>query len=296
MQSQPTTWRTEMTVSPGDHVARFEDALADAGEAVTAMETAPGGDWRIEIYSSAAPDSGDLARRIAVAAAAVGIAPPEFIVEPMPDIDWVRRVRENSPPVSAARFYIHGSHVAQPVPDGMIGILIDAGAAFGTGTHETTRGCLIALDGLEKRRRIGNALDLGAGSGILAIAIAGLWDVPVLATDNDPIAVAVCAENAEINGVENRVRAVLSDGFDSKEIGVAAPFDLIAANILARPLAELAPGIAHNLAPGGVAVLSGILDSQADDVLAAARTSGMQLAERIALGEWHTLVISGTKV
>ncbi len=107
MQSQPTTWRTEMAVSPGDHVARFEDALADAGEAVTAMETAPGGDWRIEIYSSAAPDSGDLARRIAVAAAAGGIAPPGFIVQPQPGIDWGPRGRGNSPAGAAARFSTH---------------------------------------------------------------------------------------------------------------------------------------------------------------------------------------------
>ncbi len=293
MPARTTTWRTEINLPPGDHVARLADALAGIGDAVTSMETAPGGGWRIVIYSGAAPDRNDLAARIAIAAAAAGIEPPAFVVEPMAEIDWVRRVRENSPPVTAARFYIYGSHVTEPVPDRMIGIRMDAGAAFGTGAHETTRGCLIALDGLEKRRRIGNALDLGSGSGILAIATALLWNAPVVAADNDPVAVAVCAGNVGINGVGDRVRAVLGDGFDNPDIESSAPFDLIAANILAGPLIDLAPAIARHLAPGGVAILSGILQNQADELLAAARNAGMQLAERVTLGEWDTLVIGG---
>ncbi len=290
----PAVWRIELMVAGESLVPVFEDGLAGLCDAVTAME-APGdvgGGWRLEGFALAEPDRADLTARLAVLAASAGVAAPQITVEPMPDIDWVSRVQANSPPVAAGPFYVHGSHVEGPPPDGLIAIRLDAGGAFGTGTHESTRGCLEAFGRLHGRLAVTRALDLGCGSGILSVAIAKLWNAPVLAADNDAMAVAVTAENASLNDVAEHIRAVRSDGFRNPALRHRAPFDLIAANILAGPLERMAPAIARHLAPGGAAVLSGILASQADGVIAACETAKMTLAERVTLGEWHSLIMS----
>jgi ribosomal protein L11 methyltransferase len=288
---EPATWRIGLEVPTRDHADPIGEALCQDGEPVTITEIAPGAGWRLEAYCATAPDRAALTARLGRAAASCGIAPPKFIVELLPEVNWVRRVQENSPPVTAGRFYIHGSHVRKPVPDGLIGIQIDAGAAFGTGTHETTRGCLMALGAISERRKIASALDLGCGSGVLAIGMAKLWPARVLASDNDPVAVEVSARNAEINDVSDRIRALCSDGFRHPAIRAAAPFELIAANILAQPLIGMAPVIARHMAAGGDVVLSGLLDSQSDEVVAAYARAGLGLSEKIVLGEWHALVM-----
>ncbi|NQU70299.1 MAG: 50S ribosomal protein L11 methyltransferase, partial [Rhodospirillales bacterium] len=254
-----------------------------------------GAGWRLEAYWDAEPNRAELTARLGVAAAAFDISALEFnadfSIEMMPAIDWVKRVQENSPPVSAGRFYIYGSHVTTPVPEGQIGIRIDAGAAFGTGTHETTQGCLMAFDRISRQSEIGSALDLGCGSGILAIGMAKLWRIPILAADNDPMAVEVTIENSEFNGVADRIQAILSEGCHDAAIGDQGPFELIAANILAEPLIAMAPEIRRHMAPDGQVVLSGLLDSQSDNVVAAYQRAGLNLADIIALGEWHTLIM-----
>ena len=294
MSNQPdqqTTWRIELEVTARSHADRVEGALSWDGSPVTSTEIPAGAGWRLEAYYSTEPDKSKMTARIDIAAASLGIKPPEFIIEKMEPIDWVKRVQENSPPVSAGAFYIYGSHVTEPVPAEQIGIRIDAGTAFGTGTHETTRGCLIALEQILQQANIRSALDLGCGSGILAIGIAKLSSASVTATDIDPIAVEVTIENSGINGVADRIQTIHSEGFHEAKLRDRGPFDLIAANILAEPLISLAPEIARHMAPGGKIVLSGLLDSQSDAVVAAYERAGLGLENKIILGEWHTLIM-----
>lgn len=169
---------------------------------------------------------------------------------------------------------------------------MDAGRAFGNGRHETTYGCLLALDHLAKTRRYRQPLDLGCGAGVLALAMARLWRVPVVATDIDPWAVAVARDNARRNHLHPWVRPLLSDGFAHPNLAAGAPYDLIMANILARPLQRLAPAIAQHLAPGGRVVLSGLLAKQDAQVRAAYMAQGLYLRRRRLLGEWLTLELT----
>ncbi|MBD0414737.1 50S ribosomal protein L11 methyltransferase [Oryzicola mucosus] len=189
--------------------------------------------------------------------------------EVLPDIDWVTKSLEGLKPVAAGRFLVHGAHDRQKRRAGQIAIEIEAGLAFGTGHHGTTAGCLEMLERVVMRERPRNALDLGTGSAVLAIAIARLARIPVLATDIDPIATRVAAENAGLNHVGRFVKAENAPGFHHPLFGAHKPFDLIVANILARPLMRLAPEMARHLTPGGSIILSGILDRQRDAVLAA---------------------------
>ena len=189
--------------------------------------------------------------------------------EVLPDVDWVARSLEGLKPVRAGRFLVHGSHDRARRHPGDLGIEIEAGLAFGTGHHGTTAGCLEMLEQVVLRERPRNALDLGTGSAVLAIALAKLAHIPVLATDIDPVAVRVAAANARLNHVKALVDAVTSPGFHNPIFARRAPFDLIVANILARPLMRLAPEMAKHIRLGGSLVLSGILDRQRDAVISA---------------------------
>ncbi|MBR2687635.1 MAG: 50S ribosomal protein L11 methyltransferase [Aquamicrobium sp.] len=189
--------------------------------------------------------------------------------EVLPDVDWVARSLEGLKPVRAGRFLVHGAHDRQKRHAGDIAIEIEAGLAFGTGHHGTTAGCLAMLERVAIREKPRNALDLGTGSAVLAIALARLAHIPVLATDIDPVAVDVAAANARLNHVSSLVETVTAPGFHHPIFTARAPFDLIVANILARPLMKLAPEMAKYLTPGGSIVLSGILDRQRDAVVAA---------------------------
>ncbi len=209
--------------------------------------------------------------------------------EPVPDIDWVAHALEGLQPVSAGRFMVHGSHDRDRPQPHQIGIEIDAGQAFGTGHHGTTSGCLDMIASIVRRERPANALDLGTGSAVLAIAIARLCRIPVLATDIDPVATAVAQQNIRLNGVTRYVTAATATGFQNKKILQAAPFDLIIANILARPLMALAPEMARNLASGGSVILSGILDRQRQAVLAAFRGQRFRHVRTISRDGWVTL-------
>ena len=270
-------------------VSLFEAALETLGGALVLDEKPPNAG--LQLYLDMAPDRTEVTALLAAAAAAAGVESPAFACEPLPEVDWVAESHKALPPVCAGRFYVHGSHVAAPAPAGRIPILIDAATAFGTGRHESTRGCLIALGDLAKRRQVRRALDMGCGSGLLAIAMAHLWRRPVVAVDNDAQSVAVTRENAAINGVAPWIRAQWGDGYRGSELARQGPFDLIVANILAGPLAAMAPDLARHLAPGGTAVLSGLLTGQAQAVLAAHRVQGLALASRLTLGTWSTLVL-----
>ncbi len=189
--------------------------------------------------------------------------------EALPDIDWVARSLEGLKPVHAGRFLVHGAHDRAKRRSGEIAIEIEAGLAFGTGHHGTTAGCLETQEKVVRREHPRNALDLGTGSAVLAIALAKLAHIPVLATDIDPIAVRVAAANARLNRVQALVECVTAPGFHHPIFSARAPFDLIVANILARPLMRLAPEMAAHIALGGSLVLSGILERQRDAVVSA---------------------------
>ncbi|WP_421857870.1 50S ribosomal protein L11 methyltransferase [Oricola sp.] len=206
--------------------------------------------------------------------------------EILPDIDWVAKSLEGLKPIRAGRFLLHGRHDRDAVQAGDIALEIEAGQAFGTGHHGTTAGCLEMFERIAAASPPRNALDLGTGTGVLAIAIARLCRCPVLATDIDPIATVVAQTNARQNGASAYVRFETATGFSHRAFAEEGPFDLVVANILARPLMRMAPQIATHLAPGGSVILSGILESQRWMVLAAFRNAGLYHRRTLQRGEW----------
>jgi ribosomal protein L11 methyltransferase len=209
----------------------------------------------------------------------------------LPPHDWVAASDAAFPPFNVGRFYIRGSHESGAIPPGMIGLCIDAATAFGSGEHATTEGCLLAIDDLAKRNRFKRPLDMGCGTGILAFAIARRMGQRVVAADIDPESVRVARANTKINGLNGRVRTLLSDGYANPAVSAGGSYDLIVANILARPLCEMAGDLARHLAPNGTAVLSGLLNRQEAQVLAAHRARGLRLTARIRVGVWPTLIL-----
>lgn len=219
------------------------------------------------------------------------LAGKEVHVALLPDVDWIKLSQEGLPPVRAGRFFVYGAHDAGTVPDGVIPIRIEAGLAFGTGHHETTALCLSVLSDLSKRRAYRNVLDLGCGTGLLAIGAVKLWHRRVLATDIDAIAIEVTRENAVANETGPLVRAAVADGMQHPAIAGTAPFDLILANILAGPLTKLAPDICRAVAPGGTLVLSGLLHWQENLVLSFYRPHGLILRGIRRMNAWSALVL-----
>lgn len=245
--------------------------------------------WAVDAYFEAGePDAIAASIRDRLGADAFG-AP--LSVDTLPDTDWIAAGLQYLTPVSAGRFIVHGSHDRGKLLAGRIAIEIDAGQAFGTGHHGTTAGCLTVLDQLLRARRYSRALDLGSGSGVLAIALAKILRRPVLATDMDPIAVRVATENARLNRVAHLVRPVVADGLAHPAVRTHAPFDLIVANILAHPLMRLAPALARAITPGGDLVLSGLLRHQRERVVAAYGAQGIRLVQARLFEGWAVLVL-----
>ena len=246
----------------------------------------------LELYLETAPPAPQLAWTLALIGAATGLDPAEARLEALPAVDWVAESQKALPAIRAGRFYLYGSHVRERPPPAYSPLLVEAGAAFGTGRHETTRGCLVALTQLAKRRAVRKVLDMGCGSGLLAMAAARLWPCRVLAVDNDPVAVRVARANAALNRLSGPFRTAVSDGYQAHLVRRAGPYDLICANILAPPLRAMAPALARSLAPGGQAILSGLLVSQEAWVLRAHLDQGLRLQSRVVLGDWTTLVLT----
>lgn len=207
------------------------------------------------------------------------------------DANWIAMSEEIRHPVVAGRFFVHGSHDRHRRPPSGISIEIDAEMAFGTGHHATTWCCLVALDRLMKARRFARPLDLGTGTAVLAVAIARVLRVPVIATDIDPVAVRIAAENARLNGVGAEVRCIVADGMTSRLLAEEAPYDLVVANILARPLTKLAYPVASALARRSVVVLSGLRTIERQLVLAAWAKQGLRLAFEVERDGWLALVL-----
>ena len=235
------------------------------------------------------PDAVAIAAALRRCAEAAGVAEPGISITLEAVRDWAADNRKQFPPITAGQYFVYGSEYAGAVPVGKIGLRIPAGAAFGSGDHGTTKGCLLALDQI-RRPVAGPVLDMGCGSAILALAAARLWRRQVLAVDIDPVAVLVAGENIKANGASHLVRGICAPGYRHRDIG-SRQFSVITANILARPLARMAGDLARHLAPGGTAILSGLLVQDASWVLGAHRNHGLVKTGQIDLSGWATLVL-----
>ena len=294
-----TAWQMTLPCSRADGARMQDEAdrlFADwpAPPAVIASEPdeARPDDWQLDIIFEAEPDT-------AAIEAILTLLPDDaragMRLAPVPEEDWVTRSQEGMAPISAGPFHVRHDP-AEPPRDGSINFIMPASRAFGTGQHETTRGCLETLDRLHATgHRFGNIADIGTGTGLLAFAARALWPrAHVLASDIDPVSIEVSAENAALNGVPlgvgaGEVQLVAAPGVAHDLILGLAPYDLLIANILAGPLIELAPGLAAQLEEGGSLILAGLLTGQADRVIAAFGAQGMRLAGRIDNGEWPAL-------
>lgn len=242
--------------------------------------------WTVEALGDDRETLASLARALAARYGA-----QDHSVTALPDRDWVAVSQARLHPVRAGRFTVHGSHDRSRIPRSRWTIEIDAAQAFGTAHHGSTKGCLLALDILAKRQRFRRVLDLGTGTGVLAVAAAKAWRARVLASDLDRVAVAVAVANAARNDVRRWITMVCADGLADPRIRRRRPYDLIVANILARPLIALAASVGRALRPGGVVVLSGITRDQSARVEAAYRAAGCARMARASLGEWVTLTL-----
>ncbi|NBD30571.1 MAG: methyltransferase domain-containing protein [Alphaproteobacteria bacterium] len=286
---------TALTTLDGKDSAQ---ALGDAMEGLDPAPTGVGvfeledgsGLWEVGGYFEEAPDEVALA----LLAAAHGARP--FAVSELPEVDWVAHVKRELAPVEAGRFFVHGGHDADKLPEGRVGLLIEAAMAFGTGHHGTTLGCLKGFDSLLNQGRLpGTVADIGCGTAVLAMAAAKcLPGAQVIAIDIDPVAVEVAEANLAANGMAGAVTCVEAAGFGAAPLAELAPFDLVFANILKGPLIDLAPDMAAHVAPGGHVILSGILNPQADEVIAAYSRNGFNLVNRDEIVDWTTLVLEKT--
>ena len=284
------TWTALTTLSGKDQA----EALGAAMEHLAPEPTGIGvfeveddsGLWEVGGYFTGEPDAAGLALLAAMHGAR------DFTVSELPEVDWVAHVKRELAPVEAGRFFVYGAHDADRLPADKIGLLIEAAMAFGTGHHGTTLGCLRALDRLAQGGYHGHSVaDIGCGTAVLAMAAARIWPEPVLAGDIDQVAVDVARANVAANGLESRVTCVEAAGFDAPALRDAAPFDLVFANILKGPLIGLAPDMGRSLQPGGYAILSGILNPQADEVIAVYARNGFNLAHREEIVDWTTLTL-----
>ena len=271
--------------------ARLESAFDDEGAPLGIAEIdEAAGLFEVTAYLEVGDEGDGGGDRSEEVRAAADVGPEvEIGREDLPDKDWMADVLAELKPVRAGRFVVHGAHDRDKIGAHELSIEIEAGMAFGTGHHGTTAGCLTMIDKVVRLRRPRSVLDLGTGSAVLAIALAKLARLDVVATDVDPVAVAVAADNARANGVAARVEAVQADGFASPLVRLRGPFDLIVANILAGPLIMLSPAFRRHAVLGADIILSGILTGQAAAVRAAFRAQGFVHRETLVRGDWVAL-------
>ncbi|MBO9451593.1 50S ribosomal protein L11 methyltransferase [Tropicibacter sp. R16_0] len=282
-----TALTTLMGKAPAEALGEAMERLNPEPTGVGVFEVEDGsGLWEVGGYFTETPDEAGLALL-----AATFEAKP-FVISELPETDWVAHVRRELSPVEAGRFFVYGSHDADKVPEGSIPLLIEAAMAFGTGHHGTTLGCLRALDRLISDGFEGSKVaDIGCGTAVLAMAAARVWTGDILASDIDEVAVDVAEANLKANGMEGTVKCLEAAGFDHPDLEAHAPYDLVFANILKGPLVALSPDVTSHLRPGGYAILSGILNEQADEVVEVYAQNGNNLVHRDEIGEWTTLTI-----
>ncbi len=294
MTSPITPSTSRATFAIGDErtarrvVDLLNESLDDDQAAVAAFER-PGGRWDIGLHFAEAPDQAAI--RALVALAAGDEVARHITFDTVEAKDWVAASLEDLVPVPAGRFVVHGRHDRARVAANRLGIEIEAALAFGTGHHGTTRGCLLLLDRVLRSREPKRVLDLGTGTGVLAIAAAKALRRRVLASDIDPVSVRVARDNARLNGVGNLVEAVCATGFSAPHFAIRAPFDMVLANILANPLRQMATPMAAHLAPSAFVILSGLLPHQAQGVIASYRARGLVLRRHLGIDGWSSLLM-----
>jgi len=287
----PPLLETVSVTVPEAATEAYEAALATTCASVGFFRDHVTGDWRVEGVKEIATGNDALTAALALAENLTGV-PATLERQPTPAEGWLARTEASFPEQHIGRcFAVRGTHLAGPPTPGRITLTLDAGLAFGSGEHGSTRGCLRALEHVAHRHQLRRIADIGTGSGILAMGAAHLLHRRVLATDIEPWSVRVAEQNVRLNRLSHLVRVRLADGWRDAAVRRAGPYDLVFANILARPLCTMARDLAANLAPGGRAILSGLLVTQARWVLAAHRRQGLRLERRLAEGVWATLVL-----
>ena len=296
MPVTPATHRASFAIGDEQAAKRVVDVLTEVffeDQAAFAAFERPDGRWDVTVHFAEAPDQAML-RELVAGAAGEDIA-NTIIFDMVEARDWVKASLEDLVPVPAGRFVVHGQHDRARVPANKLGIEIEAALAFGTGHHGTTRGCLLLLDHVLKARRPRRVLDLGTGTGVLAIAAAKALQRAVLASDIDPPSVAVARENARLNETGHLVTTVRATGFAAPQFAKAGPFDLVLANILANPLRQLAGPMAQHLAPSASVILSGLLTHQAPGVIAAYRARDLVPLRHLQIDGWSSLLLRAVR-
>ena len=248
------------------------------------------GEWEVGAYFNDKPDEISILILENVFEAA------GFAISEIPETDWVTKVKRELSPVEAGRFFVFGKHDLKKLPKDRVGLLIEASMAFGTGHHGTTKGCLLALDKLVTMgKKIDEVIDIGCGTAVLAMAVGKVSSSRIIASDVDQVAVEVASANLKANNLENCIACIKATGFEDTQIKSNAPFDLIFANILKPPLIDLAPCIRRYLKSSGHAIISGILDVQAREIIKVYRQNKLEVLDRIDIDEWVTLTLSSSK-
>jgi ribosomal protein L11 methyltransferase len=291
----PSTSRATFAIGDEQTARRVVDllneSLDDDQAAIAAFERSDGR-WDVSLHFADPPNEASIRELIALAA---GDEVAQHITfDTVEAKDWVAASLEDLVPVPAGRFIVHGRHDRARIPANRLGIEIEAALAFGTGHHGTTRGCLLLLGEVLRSRAPRRVLDLGTGSGVLAIAAAKALRRRVLASDIDSVSVRVARDNARLNGVGNLVEAIHATGFSAPQFAARAPFDLVLANILANPLRQMAAPMAAHLAPSALVILSGLLPHQAQGVIASYRARGLILRRHLTIDGWSSLLMQRT--
>jgi len=292
MTLTPATTRASFAIGSEQTAKRVVDLLTESffeGQAAIAAFESPDGRWDITVHFAEPPDQTSI-RELVGLAAGDDVA-QDITFDTVEAKDWVKATLEELVPVRAGRFIVHGHHDRARIPPNKLGIEIEAALAFGTGHHGTTRGCLLLLDEVLKAYLPRRVLDLGTGTGVLAIAAARALQIKVLASDIDPLSVRVAHENARLNRTGDLVETIQAVGFSAPQFAARGPFDLVLANILANPLRQMATAMAGHLAPSALVILSGLLPHQAQAVIAAYRSRGLVLNRHIQIEGWSSLLM-----
>ena len=294
METKPAdNWQLSFVLA-ADAVPFFERALDGDDTALLASEIETGADkgkWKLEAIFQNRPDESALRANLEIAATMAGIDLPPYQLTALAQRDWLRESLISFKPVDIGRYYIYGSHIKEPPPPTKIALKIDAATALGSGEHFTTKGCLMGLEEISHYRRPNKILDVGCGLGILGLAAAATFHTHVFAADIDPESVRVTLENARNNHLARYITAQAGNGYKPAAVRTHGPYDLVFSNILARPLTLMAKDLAANLAPDGLAILSGLLNRQEGWVPSAHRRVGLELKKRYRLEGWSTLIV-----
>lgn len=278
--------------------AFLSEALEDSAVSLSILAPPRTGHATIEAIFDSEPDPTALELRLAILASLHGVKPPKLSVKELPKLDWLKKVAEDFPPLPIARWVVFGAqHKKAAAGFRLIPLQIDATSAFGTGEHPTTRGCLLMLDSiLKKHKKSGprsrdRMLDVGCGTGILAMAYAKTTRGRAIGIELDPASVEIAKNNGRVNGMQQHMRVAFGNGYQANLVRRNAPYDVIMANIFAGPLCAMAHDLARNLKPGGTAIVSGLLTHQANRVIAAHRMQGLYVQKHLKLGEWSVLAL-----